>query len=64
MKLKQMISMKIFIEINMFDFSDYPQDSKFFDSINKKVIEKMRDELKRKIISEFVKVKKVFFRCK
>ena len=29
---------------NLFDFSDYPLDSKFFDPVNKKVIGKMKDE--------------------
>ena len=29
---------------NSFDFSDYPQDSKFYDLANKKVIGKMKDE--------------------
>ena len=38
----------------MFDFSDYPQDSKFFDSVNKQVIGKMKDKSKGKIISAFV----------
>ena len=28
----------------LFDFSDYPQDSKFFDPANKIVIGKMKDE--------------------
>ena len=47
--------MKIFIKIIFFfDFSDYPQDSNFFDRVNKKFIGKMKHELKRKIISEFV----------
>ena len=41
----------------MFDFSDYPRDSKFFDPANKNVIGKMKGELKRKIISEFVGLK-------
>ena len=41
----------------LLDFSDYPQDSKFFDSANKEVIGKMKDEFKRKIISEFVGLK-------
>ena len=31
---------------NLFDFSDYPLDSKFFDPVNKKVIGKMKDEFK------------------
>ena len=39
---------------NLFDFSDYPLNSKFFDPVNKKVIGKMKDEFKGKIISEFV----------
>ena len=39
---------------SLFDFSNYPQDSKFFDHVNKKVIGKMKDEFKRKIISEIV----------
>ena len=39
---------------NLFDFSDYPQDSKLFDLVNKKVINKIKDEFKGKIISDFV----------
>ena len=47
---------------NLFDFSDYPQDSmelhsKFFDPVNKKVIGKLKDEFKGKITSEFVGLK-------
>ena len=42
---------------NLFDFSDYPLHSKFFDTVNKKVIGKMKDEFKGKIISEFVGLK-------
>ena len=46
---------KIFIKIRIFFyFSDYPQGSKFFDLVNKKVIGKMKDVFKGKIISEFV----------
>ena len=41
----------------LFDFSDYPLDSMFFDSVNKKVIGKMKDEFQGKIISEFVGLK-------
>ena len=33
---------------NLFDFRDYPLDSKFFDSVNKKVIGKMKNEFKGK----------------
>ena len=32
----------------LFDFSDYPLDSKFFDPANKNVIGKMKDEFKEK----------------
>ena len=42
---------------NLFDFSDYPLNSKFFDPVNKKVIGKMKDEFKGRIISEFVGLK-------
>ena len=42
---------------NLFDFSDYPRDSKFFDLVNKKIIVKMKDEFKGKIISKFVELK-------
>ena len=43
---------------NVFDFNDYPQDSKFFNPVNKKIIGKLlEDELKGKIISEFTGLK-------
>ena len=42
---------------SLFDFSDYPQDSIFFDPANKKVVGKMEDEVKGKIISEFIGLK-------
>ena len=42
---------------NLFDFSDHPEDSKVFDPVNKKVIGKIKDEVKEKIISEFVLLK-------
>ena len=41
----------------LFDFSDYPQDSKFFYPVNEKVIGKMKDKFKGKIISEFIELK-------
>lgn len=31
---------------DMFDFSEYPKKSKFYDAINKKAITKMKDETK------------------
>ena len=42
---------------NLFDFSNYPKDSKFLDLVNKKVIGKMKDEVKGKMISAFVGLK-------
>ena len=41
----------------MFDFSDYPQMSTFFDLVNEKVIDKMKNEVKQKMIYEFVGLK-------
>ena len=41
----------------MFDFSNYPKDSKFFDETNKKVIGKMKDEFGGVIVDEFVGLK-------
>ena len=41
----------------MLDFSDYPLHSKFYDVVSEKVIGKMKDEFKGKIISEFVELK-------
>ena len=52
--------MKIFmrIKVNLI-ISDYSRDSKFFNPFNKKVIGKIKDKLKRKIISKFVGVKSI-----
>ena len=44
-------------EKDLFDFSDSPKDSKFFDPVNNKIVGKMNDKLKEKIISEFVALK-------
>ena len=41
----------------MFDFSDYPLNSKLFGHTNKKVIGKMKDEFKGKIINRFIGLK-------
>ena len=57
MKLNQIMFIKIFKNKNLFDFSDYLEDSNVFDFVNKKVIGKMKDELKGKIIGEFVGLK-------
>ena len=39
---------------DLFDFSNYPKDSKFFDAANKKVISKMKDEFGGVIVDVFV----------
>ena len=47
---------------NLFDFSDYPRDSKFSVPVNQKVIGKIKDEFKGTMISEFVGLKsKMYF---
>ena len=42
---------------HLFDYSNYPKDSKFFDPTNKKVIGKMKDVSEGKIIGEFIGLK-------
>ena len=42
---------------DLFDFSNYLKDSKFFDNANKKVISKMKDEYGGVLIDEFVGLK-------
>ena len=42
---------------NLFDFSEYPLDSKFFNPVNKKLIATMKDDSKGKIISECIGLK-------
>ena len=42
---------------DLFDFSNYSKDSKFFDETNKKVIGKMKDEFAGVIIIGFVGLK-------
>ena len=48
----------------MFDFSNYPKDSKFFDETNKKVIGKMKDEFGGVIVDEFVGLKSKMYSMK
>ena len=48
---------KTFQDKRLFDFSEYPINSKFYDRTNKKVLGKMKDEFKGQIISEFVGLK-------
>ena len=42
---------------DLFDFSEYPINSKFYDPTNKKFLGKMKDEFKGVAISEFVGLK-------
>ena len=49
---------------DLFDFSNYPKDSKFFDETNKKIIGKMKDESEGKIIDEFVELKSKMYSMK
>ena len=42
---------------HLFDFSNYPEDSKFFDPTNKKVIGKMKEVFQGKVIGKFVGLK-------
>ena len=46
-----------YLDKDLFDLSDYPLHSKFFDPVNKKVIGKMGDEFKGEIVSEFAGLK-------
>ena len=46
-----------YLDKDLFNLSVYPLHSKLFDPVNKKVIGKMKDEFKGKIISEFVGLK-------
>ena len=48
----------------MFNFSNYPDDSQFFDLANKKVISEMKDESEGKIIDEFVRLKSKMYSIK
>ena len=42
---------------DLFDFSNYSKDSKFFDDTDKKVIGKMKDEYGGVIIDQFIGLK-------
>ena len=48
---------KCFRDKNLFNFSGYPKDSMYYDSSNKKVLGKMKDESHGIKISEFVGLK-------
>ena len=49
---------------HLFDLSNYPKDSKFFDPVNEKVIGKMKDVSEGKINDEFVGLKSKMYSIK
>ena len=49
---------------DLFDFSNYSKDSKFYDDANKKVIGKMKDEYGGVITDEFVGLKSKLYSIK
>ena len=49
---------------DVFDFSNYPKDLKFFDESNKKVIGKIKDKFEGKIIDQFVELKSKMYSIK
>ena len=54
---KENVYKDFYLYKDLFDLSGYPLHSKFFGPINKKVIGKMKDEFKGRIISEFAGLK-------
>ena len=48
---------ELFKHKDLFDFGNYPKDSKFFDGANKKVIGKMHDKFGGVTVDEFVGLK-------
>ena len=48
---------KVYKSKDLFDFSNYSKDSRFYDDTNKKVIGKMKDEYGGVIIDEFIGLK-------
>ena len=49
---------------DLFDFSNYSKDSRFYDESNKKVIDKMKDEYGGVIIDEFIGLKAKMYSIK
>ena len=49
---------------DLFDFSNYSKDSKFYDDSNEKVIGKMKDEMGGIIIDEFIGLKSKMYAIK
>ena len=55
---------EFFKQKHLFDFSNYPKDSKLFDLTNKNVIGKMKDKFEGKIVDEFVGLKSKMYSIK
>ena len=49
---------------DLFDFSNYSKDSKFFDESSKKVIDKMKDDFGGVIIDKFIGLKSKMYSTK
>ena len=65
MKQNQKMIMKIFFNWkDLFDFSNYSEDSKFYNNTNEKVIGKMKDEYGEVIIDESVGSKSKMYSIK
>ena len=47
----------MFEDKNLYDFSEYPKDHHNYDTTNKKVLGTFKDEMKSKIITEFIGLK-------
>ena len=58
------VFIKIFSKKHLFDFSNYPKDSKFFDPVNEKVTGKMKVVSEGKINGEFVGLKSKMYSMK
>ena len=58
------VSEEFFQHKHLFDFSNYPKDSKLFDQANKKITGKMKDNSEGKIIGGFVALKSKMYSMK
>ena len=58
------VYVEFFKRKHLFDFSNYPKDSEFFNPTNKKVIDKMKDESEGKLIDEVVGLKSKMYSMK
>ena len=63
-EIKSDVYEEFFKHKNLFDFSNYPKYTEFFDPTNKSVIGKMKDDSERKIVREFVGLKSKMYSMK